>query len=134
MTENITVYRKRTSRLIDWNIRHHPDPEAAKASRIRDGYERTNIWRISPSSHPVHPCVFPDALAERVVRYYSFVGDLVLDPFAGTGTVGRVAGFLKRRFLLIEKSETYSMHSALTLGLRDGIQSSIGTTTSRGTL
>ena len=33
-----------------------------------------------------HPASFPIALAERIVRLYSFVDDVVLDPFAGSGT------------------------------------------------
>ena len=32
---------------------------------------------------------------------------MVLDPFAGVGTTGRVAGWLKRRFLMVEKSAAY---------------------------
>ncbi|MCY4543908.1 MAG: site-specific DNA-methyltransferase [Gemmatimonadetes bacterium] len=107
VTENVMVYRKKTDKLIDWNIRNHPFPEAVKASKIKDGYERTNVWKLHPASHKLHPAVFPDALAERVIRYYSFEGDLVLDPFAGTGTTGRVAGGLGRRFLMIENSSKY---------------------------
>lgn len=107
VTEYVTVYRKQTDRLIDWNIRYHPDQAAVKASRVEDGYERTNIWRLAPAHHKQHPAVFPAALAERVIRYYSFRGDLVLDPFAGTGTVARVADELGRRFLLVEKSPEY---------------------------
>ena len=107
VTENVIVYRKRTDKLIDWNLRNHPDEAALEASLIDDGYERTNIWQIHPAHHKVHPAVFPEALADRVIRYYSFVGDMVLDPFAGTGTTGRVAGKLQRRFMLIEKSTTY---------------------------
>ena len=107
VTENIVVYRKRTDRLIDWNIRNHPDPDAVKRSLIGDGYERTNVWKLHPAHHKGHPAIFPEALAERVIRYYSFAGDMVLDPFSGTGTVGRVAGRLGRRFMLIEKSHAY---------------------------
>ena len=107
VTENVTVYRKRTKRLIDWNLRQHPDRTAVEASRIADGYERTNIWRLGPAHHSKHPCVFPESLAERVIRYYSFIGDMVLDPFAGTGTTGRVAARLGRRFALIERAPGY---------------------------
>lgn len=107
VTENVMVYRKSTEKLIDWNIRNHPVPEDVQLSKIDDGYERTNVWDIHPASHKRHPAVFPDALAERVIRYYSFRNDLVLDPFAGTGTTGRVAGKLERRFLMIEKSTEY---------------------------
>lgn len=107
VTENVTVYRKRTDKLIDWNIRNHPAQNAVAASRIADDYERTNIWRIHPAHHPSHPAVFPEALAERVIRYYSFVNDMVLDPFAGTGTTGRAASRLGRRFMLADKSLEY---------------------------
>ena len=106
-TEHVMVYRKCTANLIDWNIRNHPDPEAVRASLIGDDYERTDVWQIRPTHHKQHPAVFPEALAERIVRYYSFIDDLVLDPFAGTGTTGRVAGRLQRRFLMIEKSAAY---------------------------
>ncbi len=107
VTENIVVYRKRTDKLIDWNLRNHPAPDAIRESLIEDGYERTNVWQIHPAHHKSHPAVFPESLAERVIRYYSFVGDMVLDPFAGVGTTGRVAGRLKRRFLMVEKSVEY---------------------------
>ena len=107
VTEYILVYRKRTDRLIDWNIREHPWPSRVRSSAIADGYERTNIWRMKPASHKAHPAVYPEALAERAIRYYSFRGDLVLDPFAGTGTTGKVAARLGRRFALIEKSPEY---------------------------
>ena len=107
VTENIVVYRKRTDRLIDWNLRNHPSREAVRKSLIDDGYERTNVWQLHPGHHKKHPAVFPEALAERVIRYYSFVDDMVLDPFAGVGTTGRVAGRLKRRFLMVEKSLDY---------------------------
>lgn len=104
VTEYVMVYRRRTDRLIDWNIRCHPDPDSVQASLIGDGYERTNVWDIAPSHRRDHPAVFPDGLAERVVRYYSFNGDLVLDPFAGSGTTGRVAAKLGRRYMLIDNS------------------------------
>ena len=107
VTETLVVYRKKTDKLIDWNLRRHPDQEALKASLIDDGYEKTNVWKIQPAHHREHPAVFPEALAERVIRYYSIVGDMVLDPFSGTATTGRVAGRLGRRFLMIEKSPEY---------------------------
>lgn len=107
VTEYIMVYRKNTDRLIDWNIRNHHDQEAVRRSRIPDDYERTNIWRIPPSSTKTHPAVFPVALAERVVRYYSFEGDVVLDPFAGIGTVAKACINNERRFVMAEVSDEY---------------------------
>lgn len=107
VTEYILVYRKHTSKLIDWNIRAHPRPELVKASRIGDDYERTNIWRIKPAHDKRHPAIFPLELAEKVIAYYSFKGDIVLDPFAGIGTVGKAAVKLGRRFVLIEQDVDY---------------------------
>ena len=107
VTEYVLVYRKHTDRLIDWNIRTHPDQDAVRRSRVQDGYERTNVWQISPASSRLHPAVFPVELAERVIRYYSFEGDIVLDPFAGIGTVGDAAVRLKRRFALAEQDPEY---------------------------
>lgn len=107
VTEYVLVYRKKTDRLIDWNLRNHPDPQAVERSLILGDYDKTNVWDITPSNHPMHPAVFPDELVGRVLRYYSFEGDSVLDPFAGTGTVGRVAGAMGRRFILIEKRPDY---------------------------
>lgn len=107
VTEYVLVYRKKTDKLIDWNIRTYPDQEAVKKSKILDGYETTNIWKIHPSYSKKHPAIFPDELAEKVVKYYSFIGDVVLDPFAGIGTVGRVATKLDRKFILIELNKKY---------------------------
>jgi DNA modification methylase len=102
VTEYVLVYRRATDKLIDWNLRNHPDPEAVRASLIEDGYERTNIWQLPPSSDRRHPAPFPEALAERAVSYYSFRGDVVLDPFAGSGTTARIAYRLGRRSIAVD--------------------------------
>lgn len=107
VTEYVLVYRKHTDKLIDWHIRFHPDPRLVEESRIGDDYERTNVWYIKPEYDDRHPAVFPLELAEKVISYYSFKGDVVLDPFAGIGTVGKVAARLGRRFVLIEKEPEY---------------------------
>jgi DNA modification methylase len=107
VTEYLLVYRKHTDKLIDWNIRNHPDQGAVQSSKVKDGYEQTNIWRLPPSYSKEHPAVFPAELVQRVIQYYSFEGDVVLDPFAGTGTVGKVATSLGRKFALVEMDPNY---------------------------
>lgn len=107
VTEYVLVYRKHTDKLIDWNIRSFPDQEVVKKSKIPEGYEKTNIWYIKPAHHSKHPAVFPLELAEKVIRYYSFINDVVLDPFAGIGTVGHAAINLGRRFVLIDNEIEY---------------------------
>lgn len=107
VTEYILVYRKESDKLIDWNIRAHPEPEIVRQSRIDDEYEKTNVWKIKPAHDKRHPAVFPLELAEKVIAYYSFKGDVVLDPFAGIGTTGKAAVKSGRRFVLIEKEPSY---------------------------
>ncbi|MBN1995603.1 MAG: site-specific DNA-methyltransferase [Anaerolineae bacterium] len=107
VTEYVLVYRKHTKRLIDWNIRTHPDQEKVQVSKVSDDYERTNIWEIKPAHDKKHPAIFPEELATKVISYYSFVDDIVLDPFAGSGTVGLAATKSKRRFVLIDKAPKY---------------------------
>ncbi len=107
VTEYVLVYRKHTDLLIDWNIRNHPDKKIVEESKVPDGYERTNVWRINPATGSKHPAAFPKELAERVIRYYSFKGDVVMDPFAGSGTVGTAASGLGRRFVLFDNNPEY---------------------------
>ena len=107
VTEYVLVYRKHTDLLIDWHIRNHPDRAAVEASKVGDDYERTNVWRINPATHSEHPAAFPLELARKVIEYYSFKGDVVLDPFAGSGTVGKAAAGLDRRFVLFDISPEY---------------------------
>lgn len=107
ITEYVLVYRKKTDKLIDWLIREHPDQKALQESKIEDGYDVTNIWKITPAHNKHHPAVFPIELAEKVIKYYSIKNDVVLDPFAGTGTTGKAAIKLNRRFALLEQDEKY---------------------------
>ncbi len=106
VTESVMVYRKKTDKLIDWNIRQYDD-EIIAASKVRGDYEKTNLWHINPATDKVHPAVFPPELAARVVQFYSFKGDLVFDPFGGSGTVGYVALTHERYFFLCEKEAEY---------------------------
>ncbi|ECM3578032.1 TPA: DNA methyltransferase, partial [Salmonella enterica] len=98
---------KKTDKLIDWNIRNHHSKEDVFESKIGDGYEKTNLWKINPSRYRKHPATFPYELAERVIKYYSFKNDVVLDPFAGSGTTAKAAIDLGRKFVMCEISEQY---------------------------
>ena len=66
-----------------------PTMEQRKMSFIpRNYYEQwfRQIWNLTGASSREHPAPFPLELALRLVRMYSFVNDIVLDPFVGTGT------------------------------------------------
>ncbi|MEZ5691730.1 MAG: DNA methyltransferase [Rickettsiales bacterium] len=106
VTEYLMVYRKKTEKLLDWNIKQY-DSDVVNNSRVNEEFETTNVWKIDPCYDKVHSAVFPQELCRRVIKYYSYIGDLVFDPFAGSGTVGRVAKNLGRRFFLTEKDVEY---------------------------
>ncbi len=55
-----------------------------------------------------HPCQMPESVLERVIRVSSNPDDLVLDPFAGSGTTLAVAKRLDRKFVGIELSDNYA--------------------------
>jgi site-specific DNA-methyltransferase (adenine-specific) len=55
-----------------------------------------------------HPCQMPEGVLERIVRVASNPKDLVIDPFAGSGTTLAVAKKLKRKFLGVELSDQYA--------------------------
>ncbi len=106
VTEYLMVYRKQTDKLLDWNIRQY-DPKTVTSSKVKAGYETTNVWKICPKSDKVHSAIFPVELCQRVIEYYSYKGDLVFDPFGGSGTLGRTAKSLDRKFFLTEKEPKY---------------------------
>ncbi|WP_280109750.1 site-specific DNA-methyltransferase [Methylobacterium sp. GXF4] len=58
--------------------------------------------------HKVHPTQKPEALLARTLMAATNPGDVVLDPFFGTGTTGAVAKRLGRRFIGIEREATYA--------------------------
>lgn len=98
---------KKSDKLIDWIIRKHPDQQSVKDSKIEDGYEVTNIWKITPAHCKEHPAIFPSELAEIVITYYSFKNDVVLDPYGGTVTTAKAAVKLERRFVTFEMETKY---------------------------
>lgn len=75
--------------------------------------ERHKVWfqqiwtGLTGASTRQHPAPFPIELAERLVRMFSFVGDVVLDPFGGTGTTSAAAGLWGRNSIGIEVDPEY---------------------------
>jgi modification methylase len=67
------------------------------------------MWEIAPetSRFADHPAAFPEELIRRLVLYFTFRGNTVLDMFGGTGTVAVVAKRLGRHFIHIDNSRPY---------------------------
>ena len=89
--------------------------QAMKA--LNDGLQMRSDWqlpicagkeRIKVNGQKAHPTQKPEALLYRVLLSSTQAGDLVLDPFFGTGTTGAVARRLQRHFIGIEKNPFYA--------------------------
>jgi DNA modification methylase len=75
---------------------------------LNDGRNDSSVWTIAPCSYPgAHFATFPPELAKRCVRAGSQRGDLVLDPFAGSGTTLMVARDLGRHYIGVELNRQY---------------------------
>jgi site-specific DNA-methyltransferase (adenine-specific) len=67
-----------------------------------------SVWRCRPKGYAGHPAAFPAALIEPIVRASSQFGDIILDPFGGSGTTAHVALNNDRRALLVELNPGYA--------------------------
>ena len=86
---------------------HYKDMKAESG-----GKQMRNVWEITASGKSEkrfgkHPTQKPVALLDRILRASSNPGDLVLDPFCGSGTTGVCAVLLKRQFVGMEKHSAY---------------------------
>ncbi len=91
-----------------------PTDEQRRLSMIeRDSFNEwfQQIWRLGGASTKKHPAPFPLAVADRLVRMFSFHGDTVLDPFMGTGTTVVAAVKAGRNAAGIEIDEQYFNHA-----------------------
>jgi len=81
----------------------------AAAIQEASGANRRSVWKVSPKPFAgAHFAVMPEALVEPCVLAGSSPGDLVLDPFAGSGTVGVVALRHERDFVGVELNPNYA--------------------------
>ena len=89
------------------------EPDIKEASKISHeeftNWVQNSIWDFQPASAKLenHPAPFPEELPRRCIRLYSFVGDTVLDPFAGSGTTLKVARELGRNSIGYEINPDY---------------------------
>lgn len=87
--------------------------QAARRAHLDAGKYATNLWRI-PSLKGAskekcgHPSQKPEELIERIILSSSAPGDLVIDPFSGSGTTAVVAQRLGRNWIGIEKNKEYA--------------------------
>tara|TARA_B100000427_G_scaffold237349_1_gene200223 strand:- start:683 stop:1483 length:801 start_codon:yes stop_codon:yes gene_type:complete len=106
VSEVILIFQKPGNFLIDKILKSQKD-EIIEKSKVADGYERSNVWNIHPETNSDHPAPYPKELSDKLIQYYSFVDDLVLDPFMGSGTTAISSKDCNRHFLGIELHEEY---------------------------
>lgn len=81
-----------------------------KIKPVPDFSLRNNIWKYTTSikkDRTTHPAIFPEQLAEDHIKSWSNEGDIIFDPFMGSGTTGKMALLNKRKFIGIEIVEAY---------------------------
>lgn len=100
-TERILIYQRPTPQLNDHIIRAYEGRD-----RVSE-YERGEVWRLNAVTNSEHPAPFPIEIPRRLVSYYSWTGDVVLDPFMGSGTTLIAARQLGRKAIGIEINEKY---------------------------
>lgn len=93
------------------SVRKHADGTIDKDPRtyIQQKFKkRNNVWFINrPIENYGHPAVFPKQIAQDHIISWSKEGDIVLDPFMGSGTTGVACIDTNRNFIGIELSEEY---------------------------
>ena len=95
-----------------------PTEEQRKLSKIaKEEYGEwfRQFWTLSGASTKKHPAPFPQKLAYRLVRMFSFWGDTVLDPFCGTGTTMLAAMQCGRNSIGVEIDREYCRMAATRL-------------------
>lgn len=94
----------------------------SKSGIIAELGQRYNIWDVPPDKkNKNHPAPFPLSLAQDHISSWSVEGDLVVDPFCGSGTSGVAALSLGRRFFGVDISPQYisAANSRIDGSLRD---------------
>jgi len=103
---------KNTTRLADGSLE-----ERTKGKVNTEFGMRYNSWRLKTEMKPKHPAQFPEQLAEDHIISWSNEGDIVFDPFLGSGTTGKMAKQLNRNFIGIEKVEEYHKIAQARIGV-----------------
>ncbi len=91
--------------LFSKDEQYHYDGSAARGP---NGRNLRTVWEIPTQAFPgAHFATFPPALVQSCLALTSRPGDLVLDPFLGSGTTGEVALKMERRFVGVELNPAY---------------------------
>jgi modification methylase len=104
------LWCKKSKEQKRYTFNYHAMRMANDEKQMRSDWELalcTGSERLMVNGEKVHTTQKPEALLYRVILSSSNPGDVVLDPFFGTGTTGAVAKKLRRNFIGIEREEKY---------------------------
>lgn len=113
VSEYIFVFQKPAGKKKKQNIYWYRSKEEKEKNRLNldefNGGSSKNVWRIRPLSpqENIHPCPFPLELAKRIISFYSYKGDKVIDIFSGSGQTLLAAKELERKSIGIETQQEY---------------------------
>lgn len=111
LTERVIIASKgRFDRALTARQRHaQGQPSTATISRDEFMEATTDVWEMAPESatRVGHPAPFPVELPQRLIDLYTYEGDLVLDPFVGSGTTAVAAVRSGRHYLGYDTDEGY---------------------------
>lgn len=100
--EYVYIFHKNSPKLE--GVKADIDIAPEEFQKFSDGF-----WDIRPETNRNgHPAPFPEELIYRLIKYYTYRGNICLDMFGGTGTVALVALKIGRRYISIDISEQYS--------------------------
>ena len=82
-----------------------------------------STWEIKPETRKLagHDAPFPEELAKRVIKLFSYQENVVMDIFSGTGTTAYVAKLLNRKYIGIDCSKTYCEFAEQRIHTADSI-------------
>lgn len=116
--ENILIFKKEGNRKVPERSK-----ELSKLTKTEWQVYTRGVWFIEPDRKALHPAVFPLEIPYRLIKMYSFVEDIVLDPFAGTGTTLLACKILNRKGIGYEINPDYYPEAAKKI--KSCIQSTI---------
>ncbi|MFC1675872.1 DNA-methyltransferase [Planctomycetota bacterium] len=105
--EHILIWSKE-----QWNLPNitEQEPDITKDEFLGWTY---SVWSVMNNNNNKanHPAIFPEEIAKRLIKLYSYPGDLILDNFNGTGTTTAVANMLGRKYIGIDQNANYCKYA-----------------------